>query len=194
VPLANPDFAPFLHRAADANPEAVFVFTPAAQGDIVMKQYAERGLDTGGVRLIGTGDFTDDEALAGMSDAAIGVITAHNYSAAHPSEMNMRFVSEFKAANNNLRPNFVGVHTYDGMHLVYAALGATGGDTDGDKLLEAMKGLAWESPRGPISIDAETRDIIQNIYVRRVERVGDELYNVEFATYENVKDPVKAGE
>ncbi len=193
VPLANPDFAPFLQRAADQKPDALFIFVPASQGGVVMKQFVERGLDKSGIKLIGTGDFTDDDILNGMGDAALGAVTAHNYSAAHPSEMNQAFVKAFKAASGGGRPNFVGVHTYDGMHLVYAALEKTGGDTDGDKLIAAMKGMAWESPRGPISIDPETRDIIQNIYIREVKRGEDgELYNVEFATFENVKDPAKA--
>jgi branched-chain amino acid transport system substrate-binding protein len=193
VPLQNPDYAPFLQRAADAKPDALFIFVPASQGGVVMKQFIERGLDKAGMKLIGTGDFVDDELLNKMGDAALGTVTAHNYSAAHPSDMNKAFVAAFKAATGGTRPNFVGVHTYDGMHLVYAALEKTGGDTNGDKLIEAMKGMAWESPRGPISIDPETRDIIQNIYIREVKRGDDgELYNVEFATFEAVKDPVKA--
>ena len=193
VPLQNPDYAPFLQRAADAKPDAVFIFVPASQGGVVMKQFVERGLDKAGIKVIGTGDVVDDDVLNGMGDTVIGSVTAGNYSAAHPSEMNKAFVAAIKAANNGLRPNFVAVHTYDGVHLVYAALEKTGGDTNGEKLIEAMKGMAWESPRGPISIDPETRDIIQNIYIRKVERGADgALYNVEFATFEAVKDPVKA--
>jgi branched-chain amino acid transport system substrate-binding protein len=193
VPLQNPDYAPFLQRAADDKPDALFIFVPASQGGVLMKQFSERGLDKSGIKLIGTGDFTDDDLLNGMGDAALGAVTAFNYSAAHPSDMNQAFVKAFKAANGGMRPNFVAVHTYDGLHLVYAALTATNGDATGDALLARMKGLAWESPRGPISIDPETRDIIQDIYVRQVRRGSDgELYNVEFATFENVRDPVKA--
>jgi branched-chain amino acid transport system substrate-binding protein len=193
VPLQNPDYAPFLQRAADDKPDALFIFVPASQGGVLMKQFSERGLDKSGIKLIGTGDFTDDDLLNRMGDAALGAVTAFNYSAAHPSDANKAFVKAFKDANGGMRPNFVAVHTYDGMHLVYAALTATNGDTSGDALIAKMKGLAWESPRGPISIDPETRDIIQNIYVREVKRGADgELYNVEFATFENVKDPVKA--
>jgi branched-chain amino acid transport system substrate-binding protein len=193
VPLQNPDYAPFLQRAADDKPDALFIFVPASQGGVLMKQFSERGLDKSGIKLIGTGDFTDDDLLNGMGDAALGAVTAFNYSAAHPSDANQAFVKAFKAANGGMRPNFVAVHTYDGMHLVYAALTATNGDASGDALIAKMKGLAWESPRGPISIDPETRDIIQDIYVREVKRGADgELYNVEFATFENVKDPVKA--
>ena len=193
VPLQNPDYAPFLQRAADDKPDALFIFVPASQGGVLMKQFGERGLDKSGIKLIGTGDFTDDDLLNGMGDAALGAVTAFNYSAAHPSNANQAFVKAFKDANGGMRPNFVAVHTYDGMHLVYAALTATNGDATGDALIAKMKGLAFESPRGPISIDPETRDIIQNIYVREVKRGADgELYNVEFATFENVKDPVKA--
>ncbi len=193
VPLANPDYAPFLQRAADDKPDALFIFVPASQGGVLMKQFVERGLDKSGIKLIGTGDFADDDVLNGMGDAALGAVTAHNYSAAHDSDMNRAFVKAYKAASGGGRPDFVAVHTYDGMHLIYAALEKTGGDTDGNKLIEAMKGMAWESPRGPISIDPETRDIVQNIYIREVKRGDDgELYNIEFATFENVKDPVKA--
>jgi branched-chain amino acid transport system substrate-binding protein len=193
VPLANPDYAPFLQRAADDKPDALFIFVPASQGGVVMKQFVERGLDKSGIRLIGTGDVTDDDLLNSMGDAVIGAVTAHNYSAAHPSAMNQAFVKAYKAASGGGRPDFVAVHTYDAMHLVYAALEKTGGDANGDKLIAAMKGMSFESPRGPITIDPETRDIIQNIYIREVKRGDDgELYNVELETFENVKDPVKA--
>jgi branched-chain amino acid transport system substrate-binding protein len=193
APLQNPDYAPFLQRAADDRPDALFIFVPASQGGVLMKQFVERGLDKSGIKLIGTGDFTDDDLLDGMGDAALGTVTAFNYSADHPSAMNKAFVKAFKAANGGMRPNFVAVHTYDGMHLVYAALAATNGDAGGDALIGKMKGLAFESPRGPIAIDPDTRDVIQDIYVRTVKRGADgELYNVEFATFENVKDPVKA--
>lgn len=191
VPLANPDFAPFLQRVRDAKPDALFVFVPAGVGSVFMKQFVERGLDKSGIRLIGTGDMTDDDILNGIGDVALGLTTSHHYSAAHPSDTNKKFVAAFKAANNGLRPNFMGVGGYDGMALIYKALAATKGNTDGQALVDAMRGMKWESPRGPISIDPDTRDIVQNIYVRRVEKVDGELYNVEFATYEAVKDPLK---
>ncbi|MET0651844.1 MAG: ABC transporter substrate-binding protein [Hyphomicrobiaceae bacterium] len=190
VPLANPDFAPFLQRAADAKPDAIFVFVPSGQGGTFMKQYAERGLDKAGIKLIGPGDVTDDDLLPAMGDAVIGTITAHLYSADHDSAKNKAYVEAFKKANN-FRPNFMSVGGYDGMHLIYEALKKTGGKSDGDSLIAAMKGLGWESPRGPISIDPETRDIVQNIYIRKVEKKNGELYNVEFATFEAVKDPGK---
>jgi branched-chain amino acid transport system substrate-binding protein len=192
VPLANPDFAPFLQRARDASPDAVFVFVPSGMGGIFVKQFIERGLDKAGIKLIGPGDVTDDDLLNAMGDQVIGAVTAHIYSAAHPSEKNKAYVAAFKAANNGMRPNFMSVGGYDGMHLIYEALKKTDGKTDGDALLAAMKGMAWESPRGPISIDPDTRDIVQNVYMRRVEKVDGELYNVEFETFPNVKDPAKA--
>lgn len=188
VPLSNPDFAPFLQRMKDARPDAMFVFVPAGQGGNFMKQYAERGLT--GIKVIGPGDVMDDDLLNGMGDAALGAVTAHLYSAAHPSQANKDFVAAYKQMFNQ-RPGFMAVGGYDGIHLIYEALKKTGGKTDGDALIAAMKSMAWESPRGPISIDPETRDIVQNIYIREVKKVDGELYNVEFATFEAVKDPGK---
>lgn len=192
VPMRSPDFSPVLQKVADIKPDALFVFVPSGTGAQFVKQFIERGLDKSGVKLIATGDVTDDDQLNGMGDAMVGVINAHNYSANHDSAMNKAFVAAFEKANNGMRPNFMAVGGYDGMHLIYAALKKTNGVTDGDKLMAAIKGMAWESPRGPISIDPETRDIVQNIYIRKVEKVGGELYNVEFETIANVKDPVKA--
>jgi branched-chain amino acid transport system substrate-binding protein len=192
VPLRSPDFAPVLQKAADTKADALFVFVPSGAGAQFVKQFIERGMDKGGMKLIATGDVTDDDQLNGMGDAVVGVINAHNYSAAHDSPLNKRYVEAFTKANGGLRPNFMSVGGYDGMHLIYEALKKTGGDANGEKLIAAMKGLAWESPRGPISIDPATRDIVQNIYIRKVEKKDGELYNVEFATIPNVKDPVKA--
>src|SRR3954451_7199829 len=190
VPLANPDSAPFLQRMKDAKPDAMFVFVPAGQGGNFMKQFSERGLNKSGIRIIGPGDVMDDDLLNDMGDAALGAVTAHMYSAAHPSPANKQFVTGYRK-NFNARPGFVAVGGYDGIHLVYEALRKTGGKTDGDLLVAAMKGMAWESPRGPISIDPDTRDIVQNIYIRKVEKVNGELYNVEFETFKDVKDAGK---
>jgi branched-chain amino acid transport system substrate-binding protein len=192
VPIANPDFAPFLQRAADEKPDAIFVFVPSGQGAIFAKQYVERGLDKSGIKLIATGDVTDDDILNKYGDAALGIITADPYSAAHPSAKNKAYVEAFTKANPGMRPNFMSVGGYDGMHVIYEALKKTNGDTDGDKLVAAMKGMSFESPRGPITIDASTRDITQNVYLRKVEKANGELYNIEFATVEQVKDPGKA--
>jgi len=193
-PLANPDFAPFLQKAADDKPDAVFVFVPSGQGGTFVKQFVEKGLDKAGIKIIGPGDVTDDDLINGMGDAVIGTVTAHFYSADHDSPVNKAFVAAFKKANDGLRPNFMAVSAYDGMHLIYETLKKTGGKTDGDSLIAAAKGMDWESPRGPISIDPDTRDIIQNVYIRKVERKNGELYNVEFATFPAVKDPIKAAE
>jgi branched-chain amino acid transport system substrate-binding protein len=175
TPLKSPDFAPFLQRVKDDAPDALFVFVPSGQGGAFMKEFAERGLDKSGVKLIGTGDVTDDDLLPGMGDPALGAVTTHHYSAAHPSPENKAFVAAFEKANAGLRPNFMAVAAYDGMALIYAALERTKGAADGDSLLAAMKGASWMSPRGPVSIDPETRDIVQNVYVRRVEKVGGQL-------------------
>src|SRR5476649_1170995 len=188
IPLASPDFSPVLQRAADAKPDALFVFVPAGQGGTFAKQYSERGLDKAGIKLIGPGDVTDDDILNNMGDSMIGTITAHFYSATHPSAMNKDFVAAYKKLMNGQRPGFMAVGGYDGIHLIYEALKKTGGKTDGDALIAAMKGMKWESPRGPISIDPDTRDIVQNIYIREVEKKNGQLYNVEFETFEAVKD------
>jgi branched-chain amino acid transport system substrate-binding protein len=191
VPLRNPDFAPFLQKVRDAQPDAVFVFVPSGVGAQLMKQFAERGLDKAGIRLIATGDVTDDDILNETGDVALGVVTSHHYSAAHKSAMNRKFVADFGAANKGLRPNFMAVGGYDGMRIITRALAATQGKGGGDALLAAMKGQVFESPRGPVLIDAQTRDIVQNVYTRKVERVDGQLWNIEFDTMESVKDPGK---
>lgn len=190
TPLRSPDFAPFLQRVRDAQPEALFVFLPSGQGAAFMKQFAERGLDKAGIKLIATGDVTDDDQLNDMGDVALGVVNSHHYSAAHPSAMNKKFVQAFEAANK-FRPNFMAVAGYDGMRLIYNALAATKGAGGGDALLAAMKGQVFESPRGQILIDAQTRDVVQDVYIRKVERQNGQLYNVEFDVQKAVKDPGK---
>ena len=190
IPLANPDFAPFLQRIRDLNPDTAFIYFPGTQAGIFAKQFAERGLANSGIKIIGPGDLTDDDELNTMGDQMIGVVTAHDYSAAHDSALNKKYVADFKKANG-FRPNFVSLGGYDGMHLIYQALEKTGGKTDGDLLVAAMKGMKWESPRGMMSIDPDTRDIIQDIYIRKVEKVNGELWNIEFDTFPDVKDPLK---
>ena len=191
VPLRNAEFAPFLQKARDLKPDALFVFVPSGQGAQVMKQFAERGLDKTGIRLIGTGDVTDDDQLNGMGDVALGVVTTHHYSAAHKSATNQKFVDAFEKANNKMRPNFMAVSGYDGARVIYEALKATKGKGVGVELLEAMKGQIFESPRGPMFIDAQTRDVVHNIYIRRVEKINGEFFNTEFETVKDVKDPGK---
>ena len=190
VPMRNPDFAPFLQKVRDLKPDAVYVFVPSGIGAPLMKQFAERGLDKAGIRLIGTGDITDDDILNGMGEVALGVVTSHHYSASHNSALNKKFVEAFQKANGGLRPNFMAVGGYDGMRVIYEAAKASKG-AGGEALLEAMKGQVFESPRGPMFIDAQTRDVVHNIYIRKVEKVGGQLYNQEFATIKDVKDPGK---
>ena len=188
VPLRNPDFSPFLQRVIDAKPDGLFVFLPSGVGTQFMKQFTERGLDKSGIRLIATGDVTDDDILNEMGDVALGVITSHHYSASHKSALNQKFVAEFRKATNGMRPNFFGVSGYDGMRVIMKGLEATKGQ-GGEALLDAMKGQVFESPRGQIMIDAQTRDIVQDVYIRKVERVDGELYNMEFDKQTAVRDP-----
>jgi branched-chain amino acid transport system substrate-binding protein len=190
VPLRNPDFAPFLQKVRDLKPDALFVFVPSGAGAALMKQFAERGMDKAGIKLIGTGDITDDDILNSMGDVANGVVTSHHYSASHNSPLNKKFVAAFEKANSGLRPNFMAVGGYDGMRVIYEAAKTTKGGS-GEALLNAMKGQVFESPRGPMFIDAQTRDVVHNIYIRKVERVGGQLFNQEFSTIPDVKDPGK---
>ena len=194
VPLQVLDFAPFLQRARDAKPEALFVWVPGGLAASFLRQYAERGLQSSGIKLIGTGDITDDDVLNQMGEPVLGTTTSLQYSAAHDSAKNKAFVAGFERVSNGLRPDHVGVAVYDCMHLIYAALEKTGGNASGDALLAAMKGMAWESPRGPVAIDPNTREIIQDVYIRQVERRNGQLYNIEFDKYPAMRDPFKAAQ
>ena len=176
VPLQDREFAPHLQRVADLKPDALFVFVPTGVGSVLAKQYAERGLARAGIRLIGEGSVTEDDSLVQMDDSVLGMVTSHHYSAAHDSPENKAFVAAFRKAYGT-RPNLVAVHAYDGMHLLYEALKATQGQSGGEALVAAMKGMSWQSPRGPVSIDPQTREMVQNVYIRRVERRDGELYN-----------------
>ena len=189
TPLRNPDYAPFLQRAKDAKPDALFVFVPSGEGTAVLKQFVDRGLKDAGIRLICTGDVLDDDLIEAIGPAALGIVSSHHYSAAHDSPENKAFVDAFMKANAGMRPNFHAVGGYDGMQLIYTALKKTGGATDGEALVAAMKGQTWTSPRGQVTIDATTRDIVQTVYLRRVQRIDGKLFNVEFDKVDNVRDP-----
>jgi branched-chain amino acid transport system substrate-binding protein len=189
TPLRSPDYAPFLQRVKDAKPDSLFVFVPSGEGTAVLKQFAERGLRESGISLICTGDVLDDDLLDTIGQPALGVVSSHHYSAAHPSPENKAYVDGFMKANGGMRPNFHSVGGYDGMHLIYEAVKKTGGTGDGEKIVAAMKGMAWTSPRGPMSIDPATRDVIQNVYIRKVESRDGHYWNVEFDKIDNVKDP-----
>jgi branched-chain amino acid transport system substrate-binding protein len=191
-PVATQDFAPFLQRIKDANPEAIYIWVPGGpQPAAIGKALAERGIDPKKTKILGQGELTQEEALKSMGDIGIGIITAFHYDYTHDSALNHAFVRAYREAFGR-NPDMFSVGAYDGMHAIYEALKKTGGKTDGEALIAAVKGMAWESPRGPISIDPETRDIVQTVYIRRVEKVGGELRNVEFDKIENVKDPWKA--
>lgn len=193
VPLRNPEFAPYIQRIKDAKPEAVFIFVPAGEQSIAfMKGYRERGLAEAGIKVIATGDLTDDHVMPAMGDATLGVITTFHYSAAHDSPENKAFLKNFAAANPGAgRPNFMAVAAYDGMNAIYEVSRKLNGKIDGDRAMAILKTMKFVSPRGPIAIDPATRDIVQTVYVRKVEKIGNEAYNVEFDKFENMKDTGK---
>jgi branched-chain amino acid transport system substrate-binding protein len=189
MPIANPDFSAFVQRAKDLNPESIFVFVPGgAQPGAIGKAFAERGIDPKKIKIFSTGEPVDETALKSLGDLGLGRISAWHYDYNLQSKMNKDFVKAFNAEFKR-NPDFFAVGGYDGMHLIYEALKKTGGKTDGDALVGAAKGMKWESPRGPISIDPATRDIVQNVYIRRVEKVDGKLVNVVFDTVKDVKDP-----
>lgn len=192
VPVANPDYGPFLQKIKDTKPDAVFLFLPPGAGTIAfMKGYTERGLAASGIKLIATGDLPDEEIIDAIGDAALGLITSFHYSEAHKSPENAAYVAAYAKAYPKDRPNFMSVGGYDGMHLIAEVLNKTGGDASAEKFIEAAKGMKWISPRGPVSIDPATRDIVQTIYIRKVERAGGKLQNVEFDQVPDFKDPGK---
>ena len=193
TPLANPDFAPFLQRVKDTRPEAVFVFLPPGSQTIAfIKGYEERGLKQAGIRIIATGDLTDDGVLQAMGDPTLGLITSFHYSAAHDSPENKTFLKAYVETNGTkLRPNFMACAGYDGMAAIAEALKKTAGSTDAEAFVGALKGMRLTSPRGMITIDPETRDIVQTVYIRRVEKIDGILYNIEFDKFPDVKDPGK---
>ncbi len=191
-PIANPDFSAFIQRAKDLSPESIMIFVPGgAQPAALGKAFAERGLDANKVKILGSGETTAEQALRSMGDAGLGIITAWHYDYMSDHPLNKEFVKVFNEMHKR-NPDFFSIGGYDGMHAIYEALKKTAGKTDADLLIAAAKGLKWESPRGPMSIDPDTRDVVQNIYIRRVQKVGGELVNVPFDKIENVKDPVKA--
>jgi len=193
TPLRNPDFAPYIQRIKDSKPNAVFVFVPAGEQSIAfMKAFEERGLAKEGIHVIGPGDVTDDDVLNAIGEPVVGVITSHHYSAAHDSPENKAFVKAFGEVQKELkRPNFMGVGGYDGMAAIAEVVKKLGNKIDGDQAMEILKNMKLTSPRGPIAIDPATRDIVQTVYIRKVEKRGNEYWNVEFDKFENVKDPGK---
>lgn len=195
TPMNNPDFSAYVQRIKDAKPQSVFFFFPSGvMPPAFLKAWKERGMEEAGIKLFATGEATDDSYLEATGDAARGLVTSHHYSYAHKSEKNQKFVKDFYAAfGKEMRPSYFAITAYDGMAAIDNALQKTGGDVSGDKVMAALKGLKFESPRGPIEIDAATGDIVQTVYIRRTEKVDGELVNVEFDKFEKVKDPAKEG-
>ena len=192
APVKNPDFAPFLQKIKDTKPDAVFLFLPPGAETIAfMKGFAERGLAAAGIRLIATGDLTDEDILDAVGEPAVGVINSFHYAESHKSPENKAYTEAYTKAYPKDRPNFMSVAGYDGMHLIAEVLKKTNGNTDAEKFVEAAKGMAWVSPRGKISIDPATRDVVQTVYIRKTEKVGGKLQNVEFDQIADFKDPGK---
>jgi branched-chain amino acid transport system substrate-binding protein len=195
IPLKDPDFVPYMQRVKDAKPDALFAFNPAGrQATAMMKAYGDLGLDKAGIKYIGPGDITTDEELQGMGDVALGVITAHHYSAAADRPANKAFVAAYKKEyGEKLYPGFMAVGAWDAMDAIFHAISEQKGKIDPDRTMELLKRYTNpNSPRGPISIDPDTRDIVQNEYLREVRRVGGQLANVELETIATaLKDPWK---
>ena len=192
APVKNPDFAPFLQKIKDTKPDAVFLFLPPGAETIAfMKGFAERGLAAAGIRLIATGDLTDEDILDAVGEPAVGVINSFHYAESHKSPENKAYTEAYYKAYPKDRPNYMSVAGYDGMHLIAEVLKKTNGNTDADKFVEAAKGMSWMSPRGKISIDPATRDIVQTVYIRKTEKVAGKLQNVEFDQIADFKDPGK---
>lgn len=192
TPVKSPDFAPYLQKIKDTKPDAVFIFMPAGELSVgFMKGYKERGLAEAGIKLISTGDVVEEDVIDAIGDAAVGEINSFHYAEAHDSPVNKAYVAAYYKAYPKERPNFMSVGGYDGMTLIDKVLQKSGGKSDAESFIAAAKGMAWESPRGPVSIDPETRDIVQNVYIRKVEKVGDRLQNIEFDKVAAFKDPGK---
>jgi branched-chain amino acid transport system substrate-binding protein len=190
-PIANPDFSAFVQRAKDVNPDGIFVFVPGgAQPAALGKAFAERGIDPSKVRVMGNDVMTDDAALKAMGEVALGLITGAHYDHNLDNPKNRAFVKAYNEAYGR-NPDLFSAGGYDGMHLIYEALRQSAGKTDGEALINAVKGMKWQSPRGSMSIDPETRDVVQSVYIRRVEKVGGRLLNVAIDRFDDVKDPVK---
>lgn len=193
TPMNNPDFSAYVQRIKDAKPQAVFFFFPSGvMPPAFLKVWKERGMEQAGIKLYATGEATDDSYLDATGDVALGLVTSHHYSYAHKSPKNEKFVKDFVAQfGTQMRPSYFAVSAYDTMAAIDLALAKTKGDTSGEKVMEALKGLAFESPRGPVEIDAATRDIVQTVYIRKTERANGQLVNAEFDKFERVKDPAK---
>jgi branched-chain amino acid transport system substrate-binding protein len=195
IPVNNPDFSAYIQRVKDAKPDVMFVFINASGGGAVfLKACQAAGLEKAGTKIIATGDIVDEPILPVAGDAALGVVTTFDYSSTHDSNLNRRFIHDFQATiGDNELPNFNAVQTYDVMQAVYKVIAAQNGHIDPDRTMELVKGMKFESPRGPIMIDPATRDIVQNVYFRRTEKRDGRYQNVEFTSIPMVRDPNEGG-
>lgn len=193
TPMNNPDFSAYVQRIKDSKPQAVFFFFPSGvMPPAFLRVWKERGMEEAGIKLFATGEATDDSFLEATGDVALGLVTSHHYSYAHQSAKNQKFVKDFEAQYGRaIRPNYFAVTAYDAMAAVDKALTRTKGDVSGERVMEALKGLTFESPRGEVEIDPITRDVVQTVYIRKTEKVGGKLVNVEFDKFDRVKDPAK---
>jgi branched-chain amino acid transport system substrate-binding protein len=190
VPVTVTDFSAYIQRIKDAKPDGVYVFLNAGgSGTTFLKQAKSQGLDKAGIKIFCSGDLLTEQVLPAIGDAALGVISTMNYSGTHNSKLNRDFIKAFEAQSGGLPPTFGGVGVYDAFTAMYKVIEAQKGQIDPDKTMELVKTLKFESPRGPIAIDPETRDIVQNVYIRRTEMKGGKLVNTEIDTYPMVKDP-----
>lgn len=192
-PAQVPDFTPFLQRMKDQKPDCTYIFTPAAAFNAPLaRTYRDLGMTAAGIRFVGTGDITQDSTLPLLGEAALGWITAGHYTADLDTPENKKFLAAWAAEyGDKVRPDFFTVQGWDAMAAVVHLVKTQGGKIDGDKAMAALKGWKFASPRGPISIDPETRDIVQNIYVQKVVKKGDRVGIEVIDTIANVKDPCK---
>jgi branched-chain amino acid transport system substrate-binding protein len=189
VPLANPDYSPFVQRIKDQKPDAVFFFAPGVEDGVgMLKAYSDKGLDKAGIKFLGVGDMTSDSpTLEALGDRALGAVTVLNYSTALDNEVNKSFLKAYAAANpNRPAPTFVTVAAYDTMGMIYETIRKLNGKVTGDAAVKTLTGMKWNSPRGPISIDPKTRDIVQNMYIREVKKVNGKLVNEPIGVLKDV--------
>jgi len=191
VPMTTIDFSPIMQRVRDSGAEAIFTFLPSGPATLAfLRAYAENGLRAQGVQLLATGDVTQEPDLGALGDNAVGVLTTYHYAVSHDSPENKAFVEAASAAiGDPTQLTFPAVGAFDGMYVITKMIEATGGQQDAVKAVEAVKGLSWISPRGPVSIDPDSRHVTQNIYLREVTNVAGTFINKEIQTFEKQGDP-----
>jgi branched-chain amino acid transport system substrate-binding protein len=189
IPLNTVDYAPFAERVARSNADVVQVFIPPGPAAVSFT----RGLLTQGVRdkgtiVMGVGE-TDEAFLPSYDDSVIGIYSSFHYSRVIDSKENQQFKQQLAAKfGDGVAADAFVVQGYDGMHAVLRMIETQAGKPfDATAAVEAMKGYTWNGPRGPMVIDADNRDIVENMYIRRVERVNGKLENVIVETYPAVK-------